>query len=685
MMTQSSTFNTRPARRGAMRVLALAALAIGMAGMAASPPRLEAARAGEHGPLVAPPVAEPSPAPGKDDSNTAPHPPHELEARDLEAWLDGMLPVGLAQGKVAGAVVSVVKDGHVLLAKGYGYADMAHKVPMDAQRTLIRPGSVSKLITWTAVMQQVQLGKLDLNADVNRYLDFKIPEPFGKPITLAILMTHRAGFEEGLKDAIVTDPKALETLNVFLEQHIRPVLFAPGEVPAYSNYGTALAGYIVQRVSGERYEDYVAQHIFMPLHMGSSTFSQPLPAALAPRMSLGYMSGAAPARPFELISFAPAGGMTSTASDMANFMIAHLQTGRFGDTAILTPDTTRLMHSASLPHGPDEDVMAHGFFLTRRHGHTLLEHGGDTILFHSDLMLLPQEQVGLFVSFNSRGEGDAAYGLRTRLIDGFMERYFTDAAVTTPPALPSANAHGQEIVGRYETSRRVQSGFMSLFYVLQGQMTVKLNPDATVTFSSDEDKSFREVAPYQWQEVGGTRIWSRRQIAGVKTLVDSHDPIQYFQAVPLQRNATLNLAIFAGSLLILIGAALAWPIAEASRRFYRQPNMLARRAMIGRRLARIGVLSDLAYLGAWFIVLSPILGSDVAFYTNARDPLIRSMQLAGLVPLLALAAGLWNCATALRSRRHWALKTGAVLVTTALGGAVWIACVGGLMSFTLNY
>ena len=161
-----------------------------------------------------------------------------------------MLPVALEQGDVAGAVVSVVKDGQILFAKGYGYADVARKVPMDARRTLVRPGSVSKLVTWTAVMQLVEQGKLDLNADVNRYLDFRIPEPFGKPITLNQLMTHRAGFEEGLKDAIITDPKSLQSLEVFLKRHVRPVLFAPGETPAYSNYGTALAGYIVQRVSG---------------------------------------------------------------------------------------------------------------------------------------------------------------------------------------------------------------------------------------------------------------------------------------------------------------------------------------------------------------------------------------------------------------------------------------------------
>ena len=108
-----------------------------------------------------------------------PTPTHPLSAADLEAWRDGMLPAALEQGKVGGVVVSVVKDGHLLLAKGYGYADVAAKTRMDPNVTLVRPGSTSKLFTWTAVMQLVEQGKLDLNADVNRYLDSRSPNRSG--------------------------------------------------------------------------------------------------------------------------------------------------------------------------------------------------------------------------------------------------------------------------------------------------------------------------------------------------------------------------------------------------------------------------------------------------------------------------------------------------------------------------
>lgn len=612
-------------------------------------------------------------------------PTRPLDAAELESWLDGMLPAALEQGKVAGVVVSVVKDGRVLLAKGYGHADVASRRPMDARATLVRPGSTSKLFTWTAVMQLVEQGKVDLNADVNRYLDFRLPEHAGRPITMTDLMTHRAGFEEGLKDVLALDPARFQAFEAYMKGHVRPVVFPPGKVEAYSNYGTALAGYIVQRVSGERYEDYVARHIFRPLAMTRSTFRQPLPAAFAGSMSNGYRTSEDAPQPFELVTPVPAGGLTSAAADMANFMIAHLADGRFGEARILRPETARAMHRASLPRRPGFDAMAHGFFLGERNGRTVLGHGGDTVMFHSDLAIMPAERVGIFFSFNSRGEGDAVYGMRERLLDGFMNRYFPGPAAVDAPAIGTARAHGEQIAGRYESSRRVQSGFISLFYVLQGQDAVSLNPDATISLSSLPDKTFREVAPYLWREVGGFRQVAMQRIDGVTTLIDSRNPTGVLQRVPLRRNAGVNLPVFLLSFIVLLIAALAWAAAEISRRVYRQPQTLTGRMLTLRRLVRIAAVADLAYLFAWFTVLKPILASNVAFYTSALDPVIRALQVAAIVPVIGAVVGAIYAWTTVRSSRGWTAKLGVVLVAAALVGVVWIALVGGLMSFTLNY
>src|SRR6202046_4962406 len=168
-----------------------------------------------------------SPTAADQGSSFAPSPAAvALTTDDANAWLDGYLPYALKTADIAGAVVAIVKDGQILTLRGYGYADVAKRTPVDPKLTLFRPGSVAKLFTWTAVMQLVEQGKIDLDADVNRYLDFKIPDRDGKPITMRNLMQHTAGFEEQAKGLISEDPKA-PGLEPLLKQWVPERVFAP--------------------------------------------------------------------------------------------------------------------------------------------------------------------------------------------------------------------------------------------------------------------------------------------------------------------------------------------------------------------------------------------------------------------------------------------------------------------------
>ena len=242
----------------------------------------------------------------------------QLTREDLEAWLDGFLPYALARGNVAGGIVVVVKDGQVLLQKGFGYADVEKKLPVDPDQTLFRPGSVSKLFTWTAVMQLVESGKIDLDADVNQYLDFTIPPgPDGEPITMRDLMTHTAGFEEQVKELISEDPARIRTIEATLKNWVPERIFKAGTMPAYSNYGTALAGHIVERLAGVSFDDYLDKNIFGPLGMTRSSFRQPLPETLMAGMSQGYEEATGKPQGYELINLSPAGSLAATGSDMA--------------------------------------------------------------------------------------------------------------------------------------------------------------------------------------------------------------------------------------------------------------------------------------------------------------------------------------------------------------------------------
>ena len=346
---------------------------------------------------------------------------HEMTAADVEAFLDGLVPLQIKQSDIAGATISVVKDGKLLFAKGYGYADVKNKKPVSPQDTLFRPGSISKLFTWTAIMQLYEQGKLDLDRDINEYLDYKIPDAFGKPITLKNVMTHTPGFEEQIKD-LITQNSGAPNLGQYLKTHIPARIYPPGTVPAYSNYATSVAGYIVERVSGRPFDEYVAENIFKPLNMTHSTFTQPLPSNLAPLMSNGYRLGSGDAQPFEIVNPYPAGSLSSSATDIAQFMIAHLQDGQLGNAQILKPETARLMHSRLFALDDAMNAMCYGFYEESRNGHRIIGHGGDTVFFHSDLHLVLDQKVGFFVSYNSAGRGDSPG--RTNLWQAFLDRYY---------------------------------------------------------------------------------------------------------------------------------------------------------------------------------------------------------------------------------------------------------------------
>ena len=620
-------------------------------------------------------------------STAAPPSAHPLDANDLHAWLDGLLPYGLKTGDIAGAVIAVLKDGKVIFQEGYGYSDVEKRTPMDAHKTMIRPGSTSKLFTWTAVMQLVEQGKIDLDRNVDDYLDFKVSPPSGPPITMRDLMNHRGGFEEGLKDILAIDPQGLPSTEAYLKQHPRPILFPPGEVPAYSNYGCALAGYIVQRISGEPFERYVEQHILLPLGMRHSTFDQPLPEKFRNEVSQGYRVASAPPQAYELIITRPAGSLTTTAADMTSFMLAHLQQGRFGEYQMLSAQTAQLMHSPSETSLPGFSTMAHGFFSEVRNGRTVIGHGGDSVVFHTELDLLPEEGVGIFYSFNSRGRDNAVYGLRKSLFDEFMNRYFPRTSpLADPPALASAAADAQKIAARYQESRRVEHGFLSVFYLLQ-QTAINARPDGKIGAPralEPGEATFREIAPDLWREEGGSRELALKTIDGVKTVIDSENPISVLQPVPLLRSSALNLTVLVGSLLVLALAAVIWPISAIVRRRYGRPPA-------SRELRRLwvfvgaAVALEIVYVIAWILLLAPVLNTELWVYSWKLDPVVRTLQLAGLLVIAAAAVGVWGLwrISRLGSSRFGWVRNAAL--AAALVGVVWIGFVGQLIGFNLNY
>src|SRR5215216_1622028 len=430
---------------------------------------------------------------------------------ELEAFLDEELGREMEKHHIAGAAVSVVKDGELCFTKGYGYADLENKGPVDPERTIFRIGSVGKVFTWTAVMQLVEQGKLDLDEDINTYLDFRIPDTYPQPITLKDLMTHTSGFEERWLDSVVSDPSDLVPAREWLVSYMPARVHPPGDIVGYSNYNAMLAGYIVARVSGEPYDQYIQEHILNPLGMVHSTAQSPIPPDMRSDASVGYTyeDGAFQVFPDYTAQPAvwPSGAHQASVTDMARFMIAHLQDGRYSDAntagaRILKKTTAQQMHSTLYTPDPRLLGTAYGFFDFSDNGQRTLGHVGYSPPMYSLLLLLPEQNLGVYVAYNSEGGGDLT-NQHLGFQRAFFDHYYPAPAVESikPPADFAERAGRFEgmyspTAGSYTTIDKVGRLFNALEISDPG--------DGTLLFTiAGSEWRFVEVEPLYFRQVDG--------------------------------------------------------------------------------------------------------------------------------------------------------------------------------------
>ena len=420
----------------------------------------------------------------------------------LADFVDGMVQGQIAAHDIPAVTISIVKDDVVIFAKGYGWQDYENRIPVKADTSMFRPGSVSKLFTWTAVMQMVEQGKLDLDTDVNTYLKtFQIPATYAVPITLRHIMTHTAGFEEGgLGYLIILDPTKALPLKVGMAKYIPRRINKPGAYASYSNYATALAGLMVENVSGTPFNQYIDENIFKPLGMNSSSFVEPLPEALHQNMAVGHKrkAGVLKPQPFEIISsFSPAGALSSTATDMAKFMMAHLNNGRLGDVQILQADTAKLMHSVAYKTDDRVAGMNLGFYENFFNGHRMIGHGGDTFQFHSDLMIDKAENLGIFVSYMGDGGAEG----RSPFVQNFYDQYYPQALEEiTPPE--DFNDRASRFAGTYKFWRHNQSTVEKVGGIVGG-LDIVPTGENTLMLVGTEPRQFVEVDKNLFRQVDG--------------------------------------------------------------------------------------------------------------------------------------------------------------------------------------
>ncbi|WP_433342160.1 serine hydrolase domain-containing protein [Streptomyces sp. CA-253872] len=483
----------------------------------------------------------------------------------LAADVDTLVRGQLAAYRIPGAAVVIVQDGRQVFAKGYGYADVAARTPVDPERTGFFLASDAKLLTAIAVLQQVEKGRLDLDTDVNRYLkSFTIADTYpGRPVTLRALLTHTAGFDPDILGQAVTEPGAARPLGESLAAHQPRRVRPPGTVASYDNYGVALAGYLVETVTGTPFAQYVDRSVLRPLGMRSTSFAQPHPAALDARLAHGYRPGGDEGQTGEngqYGSWSPTGaGTVGTAADMGRLLRALLA----DDGRVLSPASVRALTHRQF--GNDPRLPGLGYLLEERErgGQRMLVKDGDLPGFHGNLALLPERSVGVYVVYNGDGTDGSAAWAGQEVADRVADHFGTARTVR------QSRSHAD--VGRYAgtyRSTRTSSHELTRLTALTGAVTVRAGAGATLVTSGpltrDPDAGelrWVQLSPGLFQEEGGQ---DRIAFRDGRLLVATDASVAY-ERLSWYASPALHTWALVAALAVLVLAVLALPVGALVR------------------------------------------------------------------------------------------------------------------------
>jgi CubicO group peptidase (beta-lactamase class C family) len=609
--------------------------------------------------------------------------PPELNADNIAGLLNPLMGEWTGKRNGPGAVVVVVTPDKQVFAEGYGMADYAAKRSFTTDATLVRPGSISKLFTAIAVMQLVDAGKLDLDRDVNAYIDFAIPlRDGGVPVTLRQLLTHRAGFEEHMK-GLFSKARDVEPLGQWLRKNLPHRIFPNGDVEAYSNYGFALAGYIVERVSGEPFADYMQRQILDPLGIRHSTFRQPLPDDLAPLMARGYRSSDQPPVPFETI-IPPPGALSATGEDVGRFMRMLLNGGELDGVRILPKARLDEMMAVRSAMPPDNVGLA--FFGARVAGHDLVGHDGATMVFFSNLVLFREHGIGIFVSRVGFGKITSLQDLRNipNPVGAIARRFLPPVTAADPPA--EAMPTDQAIAGVYHPSRRADSTLLRL-QELNAQRVIRNDGAGNLKilaaiFPFGDGVTFKRQARNLYDGPANAHLALIEKPGGASYFAQSGF---FMQRVPWWLDLRWIAPALAGSMLVALLSLLAWPAAVLWRR-WRKRSWSDERSDRRRHLAvRLVLLVDMAVVIAALLLFG--LGSaDYTILGDALDPFLIVLYAFAWAGALGAVLALWAAISFWRSASisRWSRVHHSLMAMSCLMMA-WFFVVFRIAGTSLNY
>ena len=545
----------------------------------------------------------------------------------VEAFVDGVVKPLMAKDHSPSGVFVLMKDGEVVLRKGYGWQNLEQRIPVDPDTTLFRPGSISKLFTWVSVMQLVEQGKLDLDTDLNGYLNtFQIKDTYpGQPITLRHCMTHTPGFEDGfLGYLIIEDPEKVIPLADAMQKYQPERVNPPGVVGAYSNYCTALTGLIVANVSEKSFNDYVEQNIFKVLGMRNASFDEPLPERLAQNMAVAYKyeAGTYIARPFELITnFTPAGALAATATDMLKFGGALLNGGELDGARILS--TASLAQMTKRQFTLDDRLKGIGLgFLQYPWGDTdTYGHDGGTTAFISHFGITPSAGLLIFSSFSGPGAGAINAALTREFYEEFFPRGALQAAAPT-----GFDDRAEKYAGTYNSWRGSFSKIEKLVGLFSQVSVVPDGHDGLMVgpyrFTEREDGLFQNA------ENGDLMAFLENAQGDVIGYQQNGWPIQSMYKASGYASQELNFGMLGLSIFVFLAVVL---------RFAYQRGQIQAFAPADSRATQAATIAAASHL--WVVVFGGIVAMAVGDQFMTQIPLLFKLWL--IFPIVATLVTAW--------------------------------------------
>jgi len=535
----------------------------------------------------------------------------QVNYQELSEFIEGIVTAQRRENQLSALTVSVLHDDSLFFSSGYGLADIESERPAEANQTLFRIGSVSKTYIWTAVMMMVERGILDLDTDVNNYLkEVQVEEAFDEPVTMRHLMSHRAGFEDTIQLFTVADDDP-RTLSQLLSDHQPKRVYPPGVRTSYSNWGAALAAQIIEDVNEVPFEVILQEEILDPLGLENTIIE--LPAEMNENDNVNLATGYKPDRGaldiqnyMQLGAYWPAGGMAATATDMARWMQFHLNGGELGGVRLLSSSTHEQMWTRAYNDRPNGADVAHGFQDRPYRGLRLIGHGGGTAAFLTNMVMVPQLNLGVFLSQNSAESSSAISQLPELIIDqirGYTYQPFL--------AEESSGDELQALSGTYLNNRRSFSTFAAVMG-LSSAVTLSTVSDSAIVLSGlGESTYYRrwEGRNDIFENAAGQRLSVIRDDQGNVAALADGSGVHSLERVGFMNNPNTFFGSFGLVLLLTLTTLLgAW------RRFGRGQNQ-----DISSRLA--GFSSFLASLSILTLVVAvTILATSLSGFDISQMP-----------------------------------------------------------------